>query len=161
MEMKTCGCCKVCKPKTDFSVKNRQTGLLQSKCKECTRSYSKSRYAGNKQDYVDRSAVRKKVVRASFVAQRDAYLAGCTCSKCGGTSQLQLVGKGSGKSVHEVIGGALSQEEFELALRDSFVRCLPCNGLEFGAEQGAVGGIIKANRLQLEALISLEEVAEA
>jgi hypothetical protein len=158
MDTKTCGCCKQTKPTRDFSVKNRHTGLLQSKCKECTRNYSKGHYAGNKEEYVARAGARNKQVRASFTAQRDAYLAGCSCSKCGGTTQLQLVSKGSGRPMHEVIGSALSQEAFQEALGCSFVRCLVCNGEEFGAKQGAVGGIVKATHAQLEALATRDEL---
>lgn len=46
---KTCTVCKEVKPITDFSMRKSTKGVLQSRCKECTNSYSKAWYEKNKE----------------------------------------------------------------------------------------------------------------
>lgn len=156
MDTKTCGCCQLVKLKTEFSVKDSKRGTLQSKCKECVRSYGKRHYQDNKAEYVARAAVRNEAKRQEYTGERDVYLAQFRCSDCGGKKRLQLVSKGDGRAVHEIIAHQARKDVFEKALRDSTVRCLPCIGKRFGkayaqkAADSRVANIAKRRREALE-----------
>jgi 5-methylcytosine-specific restriction endonuclease McrA len=63
---KFCKCCKIEKPILEFSIKYQETGVLQSKCKECHRQYTREHYRKNKMYWrKQKSSYRKE--RTDFI----------------------------------------------------------------------------------------------
>lgn len=60
--MKFCNKCGQFKDESQFSIKNSKTGKRQSICQICHRKYSKKHYNKNKQQYIQKSVKRNKIL---------------------------------------------------------------------------------------------------
>lgn len=76
--MKLCGRCKVEKNVSEFTVKDKITGRLQSFCKQCKKTYNKSHYAQNTETYKQHKS-RKRV---EYLVEFYAYLKTLSCMDC-------------------------------------------------------------------------------
>src|SRR5207248_372665 len=83
--LRVCSTCRVAKPITEFSIKNKNTGLRRSKCKACQRAYSKRHYRDNREVYLDKAGRRNKVERDRIAAFVLGYLRDHPCVDCGST----------------------------------------------------------------------------
>lgn len=77
--MKVCGSCKENKPETDFAMKSKTTGRLQSSCRKCQQAYRKSHYEANHQKYRDKAIRLKEKYKVEFYT----WLQTQQCVDCG------------------------------------------------------------------------------
>lgn len=136
MDTKKCGCCGETLPVENFSLKNKATGLRQSKCKPCVRSYGKQHYQSNKDEYLDKAARNSMVARERAGDYARLSLVGKTCTECGAAENLtyyQGVGA-QGQPVHMTVHAGLSLERVQQAIDRSTVLCGKCrqNGFYAG-----------------------------
>jgi hypothetical protein len=79
--MKVCSRCKVDKEASEFAVKIKRTGQLQSLCNPCKLQYGKEHYAKNKASYIQNNEIR----RVAYLTEFYAFLKTQSCMDCGVT----------------------------------------------------------------------------
>jgi hypothetical protein len=77
--MKTCSRCNTEKDESQFTVKNKATGLLQSICKPCKKEYNTLHYADNKAKRILQKGEKRDEYRREFYS----YLMTLSCVDCG------------------------------------------------------------------------------
>lgn len=77
--MKTCGMCKIEKSKSEFTIKNREKGTLQSHCKPCKKAYNVTNYSENKVKRISQKDAKRIEYRIEFYE----YLKTLSCIDCG------------------------------------------------------------------------------
>lgn len=87
--MKICSHCKLNLPTESFNVKNKNTGKLQSLCKECNKEKSRAYYAANKEHHKKVTLSRSKLGRIEAQKKLLDYLKDHPCS-CGETHPAAL-----------------------------------------------------------------------
>lgn len=65
-ERKLCSKCQEAKQVSDFNFRHRAAGVRHSYCKDCGKQLTRSHYAGNKRQYLDRN-VRSYMKRREMV----------------------------------------------------------------------------------------------
>ena len=124
---KKCGECRKTFPVSEFSIKNKITGLLRSKCKACVREYGKKHYSANVQTYVDKAATRNAQVRETNKKLVSESLLGKCCKDCGCTESTDLkYYNGSienGQPVQQAVHNALGEAAVLDAISRSVVFC--------------------------------------
>ena len=75
---KKCSKCKMNRPLTDFNFKIRADGIRHPYCKECGKELTRSHYANNKRQDLDRNA-RSYPKRKAFVREMKSR----PCADCG------------------------------------------------------------------------------
>lgn len=88
--LKKCTLCKIEKNKEEFNFKNKKTGLIQSKCKICTRSQSKKHYDKNKDYYIEKAKVAKETLKERNRMYIWEILRKSKCVDCGNGDPLVL-----------------------------------------------------------------------
>jgi len=81
--MKLCSACEELKEESEFGIKNKKKGTLQSRCRECQREYGRAHYHKNKAKYRKRTKERRKkykMEKKEYIAQ---LLKNSRCSICG------------------------------------------------------------------------------
>ena len=87
---KRCGTCRVMKPLSMFSFKNRRTGKRGSKCLACMSSYSRKHYRLNREKYLRKAHQSRIRSRGRNHAHLLAYLKEHPCVDCGESEPLVL-----------------------------------------------------------------------
>lgn len=75
---KTCGKCKIEKPKDQFSVNNTRKGGLSHECKACHKKYRKDYYINNHAKELERITKRKQKLK-EWLKQ---YKSEVKCNRC-------------------------------------------------------------------------------
>lgn len=150
---KTCGQCKQEKPLEAFSLKDKKTGLRQSKCKECVRAYGKQHYAANTQTYVEKAARHAEAARATNREYVRLSLVGKSCTHCNSTEDLlHYQGKGAkGQPVHMAVHAGLSITRVEQAIKRSHITCRSCIQKGFAESFAEWGSLSHAQRIARQA----------
>lgn len=78
LTFKVCTKCQTSKPLNDFNFKVRAADIRHPYCKECGKELTRSHYANNKRQYLDRNA-RSYVRRKAFVREMKSR----PCADCG------------------------------------------------------------------------------
>jgi len=81
--MKICTFCKHEKSHIEFVLKNKKTGQLHSRCKECQSNYSKQHYIKHKSAYKLRAYNNTKLYRKFNQKSIIEYLLTKSCVDCG------------------------------------------------------------------------------
>lgn len=133
-QLKLCGACKRMRPLSEFAFKNKATGRLQSRCKDCAREYAKQHYDANRQAYVEKAKANNSAYRERNAALVAQLLEVEACTGCGTTDNLTYYTGGveEGQPVHMAVHGGLSQETVLAAVARSVVVCRHCLGQHFG-----------------------------
>lgn len=130
-EAKRCSRCGVTKAASEFSIKNKKTGLRTAWCRECRRAYGREHYRANTAAYMSRARKRKPGDRVRARAIVAEYLRAHPCIDCGETDILLLDfdhRDGSAKRApvaRLVSSGSISLVMAEIAKCD--VRCGNCH----------------------------------
>ncbi len=77
-EHKACSKCKTVKTVSEFSFRHKSTGVRHSYCKECGKALTRSHYANNKRQYLERN-IRSYSKRREFVRRMKSR----PCADCG------------------------------------------------------------------------------
>ena len=89
-ETKRCSRCGETKPVSEFSIKNKKTGLLTAWCRDCRRAYGREHYQANTSTYIARSRRRRREQRPRIREAIYAYLREHPCVDCGERDILLL-----------------------------------------------------------------------
>jgi hypothetical protein len=81
--MKVCPHCGENKPTTEYYVKNKVTGQLQSWCKKCHREHRQGHYRQNLKAYADKRERNQAKARARNRSYLAEYLRNNPCVDCG------------------------------------------------------------------------------
>ncbi len=124
----------------DFSWKNKDRGIRNSRCKYCQSQVSKQHYQSNKQVYMARSHARDEVVLAENRHRLAAYLADHPCVDCGMTDIRVLEfdhvrGTKRGNIAMMLQRGRCSWATIEAEIAKCEVRCVNCHRIKT-AERG-------------------------
>lgn len=128
MDTKTCGKCEKTLPAEEFSIKNKKTGLRQSRCKACVREYGKQHHQNNKAVYAEKAERNRLVARAKAEEYVRLSLVGQCCKGCS-TDQALTYYQGVGaktQPVYMAVKSGLSLARVQEAIDRSFVVCEPC-----------------------------------
>lgn len=160
-QTKVCGCCHQTLPIEAFSIKNKQTGLRQSKCKKCHKAYSDAHYQATKATRIPRAKERKHLVKADYRQRLAEFCQDKSCVKCGETLGLTFMRQPGykGTPVHEAVREGLGESTFQEALAHSELWCETCVGAHFGEflkPYQFVGNGLR--RHEVEALLMTAEV---
>ena len=79
METKYCSCCERELPVAQFSKRTDRRNQFQSHCIECNRSYQRSHYAKNRDDYMAKARKHDKKMSEWYVGIKESL----QCSVCG------------------------------------------------------------------------------
>lgn len=79
---KKCSVCQIYKNESCFAFKNKKTGKLQSKCKECQSKYHKIHYESNKEVYLNRAKVNNPKYKNRNKNFINKYKAKTGCQFC-------------------------------------------------------------------------------
>lgn len=77
--MKRCSRCELVKPNSDFTVKCKKTGRLQSHCRPCKKIYNVEHYSLNR----DKRIRQKNAKRDEYKLEYFRYLTTLSCKDCG------------------------------------------------------------------------------
>ena len=77
-QRKLCSKCQEVKQVSDFNFRHRATGVRHSYCRDCGKQLTRSHYAENKRQYLDRN-VRSYLKRREFVQRIKSR----PCADCG------------------------------------------------------------------------------
>lgn len=77
--MKHCNECQTDKPLEEFSIRNKEKGTRNSRCKQCIRNYGKKHYQANKSDYIKSASDQKRRNREWFTELKKTL----SCEHCG------------------------------------------------------------------------------
>lgn len=80
--MKTCTKCKLVKPDSEFSFRNKALGKLSCACKICHNVYNTSHYKRNSDVYKKRASKNNLIYREINRKKLLAYLEGKHCADC-------------------------------------------------------------------------------
>lgn len=133
-EFKLCGACKRLLPLGQFGYKNKATGRLQSKCKDCSREYAKQHYLANRDAYVEKAKLNNATYRNRNAELISRLLEEEACCGCGSQQGLGYYtgGVDEGQPVHMAVHGGLSEDAVLAAVARSAVVCKACLGQHFG-----------------------------
>lgn len=139
MDTKTCNCCKLSKPLTDFGNNGSKADKKQPYCKACGSLRDKKHYEDNshRRDKVKESRIECRIRNREFVL---AYLLEHPCVDCGERNPLFLDfdhvrgKKTMGISSASNHGWSMSSLKSEIAKCD--IRCLKCHRVKTAKEQG-------------------------
>lgn len=81
--MKKCSKCKVEKPISNFSYKNKEKGILSHSCKKCHSEYSKKHYLNNINYYKKKAKISNSSSRERNMEYIIQYLQSHPCVDCG------------------------------------------------------------------------------
>ena len=129
--MKRCGKCGEHKPVTEFPIKCRVAGTLQSYCKICARVFSRTYYLKNKARYNKRRSQRQLVYRKRNREFITHFLHSHHCVDCGESDPVVLEfdhvdGQKDGEiSIMVASGAALHRIQSEILKCE--VRCANCH----------------------------------
>ncbi|MFN3690790.1 MAG: hypothetical protein ACK4UU_07700, partial [Fimbriimonadales bacterium] len=133
---KRCTKCQQMLPLEQFSRKAKGSKRLKSHCKACVRARSQEHYRNHVDDYVQRSAARKPVIRSRARQVRDAFLSGKHCEVCGCTDSVRVYAhQGQGKRFQDLVRDppvGLTVEDLELAVAGARFFCKNCLGTVVG-----------------------------
>ena len=87
---KRCSRCRETKPVSEFSIKNKKTGVLTAWCRECRRAYGREHYRQNRSPYLMRRREWRREERPRIVAAVADYLGTHPCVDCGERDILLL-----------------------------------------------------------------------
>jgi hypothetical protein len=90
VDLKVCCTCKRSLPLSEFSIKNRRTGLRAAKCKACQRAYAREHYRKNRDKYLAKASRRNAVERERLALMLRSYLEEHPCVDCG-TTDLRVL----------------------------------------------------------------------
>lgn len=82
MKIIKCSSCKESKPESEYNFRNKETGLKQTRCKNCTRASSYSHYKKHSKDYISRSKKRNKQQHIDNRLKMKDYLLDKECCDC-------------------------------------------------------------------------------
>lgn len=77
--MKHCNECNTDKPLDEFSIRNKERGTRNSRCKQCIRDYGKRHYRDNRLDYLQSSSDQKRRNKQWFADLKKTL----SCEHCG------------------------------------------------------------------------------
>lgn len=153
-QSRTCGGpCRRLLPPTEFGLKSKATGQLQSKCKECSRQYAKQHYRANRNAYVEKARLHNLIYRERNSALVTSLLANETCVGCGTNEDLTYYTGGvkKGQPVYMTVGGGLSKASLLAAVERSTPVCRTCLGEHFGKSLEFWQHLNAKERAQLQA----------
>jgi hypothetical protein len=127
-QLKVCGACRQSLPVDEFNFKDRARGVLQSKCKACTRAYAAEHYRVNKQVYVDKASVHRNKAVARNKAYVHSLLQGQCCHRCESGKDLLFYrdARDGSQRVHDAVYAGLSLSALDEAVARSKVWCSAC-----------------------------------
>jgi hypothetical protein len=129
--MKKCSRCLLTKSSSNFSYKNKGTGLLNPYCKECNRIYQKQHYILNKAYYSQKRAVNAEKATAANRRNIAHYLRAHPCIDCGEADPVVLEFdhvRGEKKStIAEMLRNARKWSAIQEEIEKCEVRCSNCH----------------------------------
>lgn len=125
---KKCSHCKEDKLFSEFNVKDKAAGKLQSRCKPCQALVSRAHYLANKQKIIDRSAINAAERRVKLEKVVEARLANEHCAECGATEHLTFhVNRDyDGPRVSAILNSGMALEALLDSIAHSTVLCKTC-----------------------------------
>ena len=126
--MKHCNECDTDKLLEEFSIRNKDKGTRNSRCKQCIRDYGKKHYLDNKSDYLQSSAAYKAKVRAWYTNLKSTL----SCEHCGEDHPAVLQFHHTDPSqkdfeISRVISSGPSIERIEAEIAKCIVLCANCH----------------------------------
>ena len=129
--MKSCSKCKLAKPSSAFSLKNKERETLNAYCKECSNEYHKGHYMRNKSYYSAKRKFNNDRVTSATRKLLAQYLASHPCVDCGETDLIMLefdhVRGIKSNNIATMLRNAKKWEAIESEIQKCEVRCSNCH----------------------------------
>lgn len=130
METKFCPGCEETKSIEHFNFKNKSKGLLQVRCRLCTRQQVRNHYTNHSDYYIAKARKRNKVVALEQKAKLYEYLIAHPCVDCGESDPVCLefdhIRGLKIKCISEMIG-TYAWDAIEYEISKCEVRCANCH----------------------------------
>lgn len=129
---KTCTKCKLAKPLSDFSFRNRSRGLRASWCQACMRAHNMSRYYKHHAYYRIHHKELTEKSRSEKARRAFEYLLKHPCVDCGETDPIVLEfdhrdGEEKDRAVAELISDNCGWAKILAEILKCEVRCANCH----------------------------------
>lgn len=138
--MKKCIQCKRIKPESQFNFKNKQTGRLNARCKECTRKDIMAAYYKNRAYYLTYRAARNKQLHQEIAQHLYNYLLDHPCVDCGFSDpralQFDHVRGEKFDAVSMMVRRGFSLRMIITEVEKCDIRCANCHAIKTAVEQG-------------------------
>lgn len=121
---KFCRGCNRNQPTSEFSVKNKETGLLAARCKECVRTYGRAHHAANKSEINVKIHARRRARSVNGRNEIRAFKAARGCEVCGEKDPDVLCVTGAPAIVSQLVSAGYSKSRLESCLAQSRVLCV-------------------------------------
>ncbi len=136
---KTCSRCKQKKSEKEFNFRIKNKGILQGRCRDCTREMSRNHYEENKDVYKQRAIAHNKKTRSRNIQRVKEYLDEHPCVDCGETDPVVLQFDHNGdktKCVSVMLKECYSWDTIQSEIAKCQVRCGNCHTRKTAKERG-------------------------
>jgi hypothetical protein len=134
MSKKHCKGCDEDKDIEDFNWKDKAEGIRQSSCRLCNAKYGREHYKHNKQAYIKKTKIRRKLLIEENKKILFAFLSEHPCVDCGNTDIRVLEfdhvrGKKVG-AITRMLGNGIAWSTLETEIAKCEVRCGNCHRIK-------------------------------
>ena len=138
MNTKYCPQCGTDKSVDAFNFKHKIKNIRAPMCRKCWSTVNKQRYQENKQYYIDKASIRKKVVKLQHYRKLIVFFEDHPCVDCGETDPVILAFDHLGDKKHDVSNMFTLGYRWETILEEidkCEVRCMNCHTKKTAKEQ--------------------------
>lgn len=134
--METCIKCKKTKSIEDFNFRNREAGIRNKQCRECTKATHAAHYSKNRKKVSDANS-RTVRLRLELLRQKyDAILSQKACDVCGMSSALiRLIPPEGKRSAANLLNAGNKWQTILTAIEQSKAFCEECSPIGVKASQ--------------------------
>lgn len=139
--MKTCHACKKRKPFEEFNWRNKEKGIRNPTCRECSRLYIRTHYRNNTTYYLEKARRRNKVYSEECHRKVFEYFRAHPCVDCGESDPVVLEFDHSNPktkvaAISEMISRQMSWGTILAEIEKCEVRCANCHRRKTAKENG-------------------------
>lgn len=135
------GCGEERDTENDFSWKNKNRGIRNTRCKFCQSQISKQHYKSNKQSYLDRARAREVLVTEDNQKKLVNYLACHPCVDCGCADirvlEFDHVRGKKESDISRMMSVGCSWTTIEAEITKCEVRCATCHRIRESKKSGS------------------------
>lgn len=136
---KQCTSCGQVKKLEEFNFKDKKAGILNTRCRECMRTYAKRHYEDNREYYIEKAAYSNEQLTEQHLTLIYNYLSTHPCMDCGETDVVCLefdhVRGKKFKNITHMIGN-FNWSRIEAEIAKCEIRCANCHRIKTAKQFG-------------------------
>ena len=132
--------CRICGSVAHHNWRNKKKEILQSKCIKCTSEYQKQFYISNREHYLNKTSIRRKIRFIENTQYVCEFLEEHPCVDCGEDDIVVLefdhVRGNKEKEISLLIQDSASLETLKLEIEKCDIRCANCHKRKTAKQYG-------------------------